>query len=126
MSAQEFRRGELVDVTIKGARVLEAGDQVLHIAYPTSSFNNDAEVYLRHDMDAVVVERVAPAGWPPRPGDLWRTADGDLLFCAENLDCSDQMFFDQRGNDLFASSVLRKCGPLTLIHREPERKDGES
>jgi hypothetical protein len=130
----EFKPGEIVDITIKGARVgHESTDGFLGV------FVNG--VPLTVDLvDAVTVERVAPAEWPPRPGDLWKDRDGFLHFAASYSpdydDAEDSRGIDAEGcrvvllsqhsdesctpgHDMHRpENVNQRSGPLTLVHRE--------
>lgn len=55
--------------------------------------------------------------WSPQPGDLWRDRDGDLWFAVGG----DEMVSPETAT-AEVSRVLRKYGPLTRVHSEP---DGE-
>lgn len=79
----EFTVGELVDITVKGARVTNT--------YPVSRLNNDRYQMLVADYSegearsiavnlnasAVSVTRAAPPNWPPLVGDIWADQDDD-------------------------------------------------
>lgn len=109
-----YQHGEIVDITIRGARVVRYDDDTVTIRY-----GRVPVVYGVQLGDDVTVERVAPAEWPPRPGDLWRDRDGALWFVAGT---------DRRGMRMYATSgdsadpdhVNRRYGPITLVHREPQ------
>ncbi|MGH3379525.1 MAG: hypothetical protein ACRDP6_32800 [Actinoallomurus sp.] len=118
-----LRPGELVDVTIKGVRV----DAVHPDGTPDIIADDSdglATVWVLPPQAAI--ERVAPAEWPPQPGDLWRDRDGDLWFGL--LDDNDEELltvlspgrtskhpaFIDSGND----TIQRDHGPLALVHRE--------
>src|SRR5690606_11250548 len=68
-----FKPGDIVDITIEGARVraIRGEDIVDHLSYEIQGFV--ASVALT---ESVTVERVALAEWPPRPGDVWLDAEG--------------------------------------------------
>jgi hypothetical protein len=115
----EFRPGEIVDITIKGARVQRCEDDSLEYEYRTELGSFEAVVAV--DSPGVTVERVAPAEWPPQPGDLWRDKIGETWFA-----------FRDKGVSLMVPSypvnasrggrnpdtVLEKLCPLTLVYRE--------
>lgn len=70
-----FTPGELLDVTIPGVRVIreetdEHGYRDLVVEYA-----DDARAYEillpAPGASRVTVERIAPAEWPPQPGDVW-------------------------------------------------------
>ncbi len=115
----EFKPGEIVDITIKGARVLavkitEEGFRFLGFTH--GDINSQSQVCLSNSQ--VTVERKAPAEWPPQIGDLWRGYGGRLWFTRS----------DGYGNPTFLSgnndpsrdvdSVNQDEGPLALVHRE--------
>lgn len=79
-----FHPGELVDITIRRARVVRVSGSLLTAAYETpvdqAELPLTVQVGVSMDADAVTVERVAPAEWPPRPGDLWRDSGGRRWF----------------------------------------------
>lgn len=87
--SQTFALGELVDITVRGVRVVNS--------YPETRLTEDGPatrsmLVVRHadhqgqsiavdvTNPSVTVERVAPADWPPQPGDAWhvwrRYSDG--------------------------------------------------
>lgn len=66
--------GDLVDVAIKGVRVV--GTNALTGA-PTIVDEHGNEYPMPPQ---AAITQVSPAGWPPQPGDLWRGHDGRLWF----------------------------------------------
>lgn len=79
----EFQVGEVVDITIKGARVVSHGNDVLTVDHQIlrEPWNgNWRRVHLCTLSDAVTVERVAPAYWPPQQGDVWSSVEPVLWF----------------------------------------------
>jgi hypothetical protein len=128
----EFRIGEHVTATVTG-RVTGVYGYGAHISVAYEPAGTDVEraerdgevVSFATESAAVTIERVAPAEWPPEPGDLWRDRLGTLWF-ARHMGGSQVSFvptdggFDERTPAL----VLETIGPLTFVHREP--KDGES
>lgn len=123
MSAPEVQVGEVVDITIKGARVAPAGGMPNTLFV---RFVDDAgtlrEVGLP-DSSHVTVERVGPPEWPPQVGDLWRGRDG-LYFAADihEIDETDQpkivMVWTYEDYRTTPDKLLQHEGPLTLVHRE--------
>lgn len=119
----DYRPGELVKVTIRGRvhALANATGYVLALDYDTSD-GIEHQMRIITDSPSVTVERVAPAEWPPRPGDLWRDRHGSVWFA----------FRDPRGWVLMQAgdptsdqkpqpeTVITKHGPLELMHREPE------
>lgn len=121
----EYKPGEIVDITIKGARVRNQHDgddglDVLTVIY--GQHNTVAHLSLD---DSVTVERIAPAEWPPRPGDLWRDNGGELWFAVEiggvALVPSYPVSSSRRG--VVPDKVKDSVGPLTLVHRENTLED---
>lgn len=135
-----FTPGEHVDITIRGARVSErhVQDKYLYLVEPG---DGGRDFYLRLPLpDGVTVERVAPAEWPPRPGDVWR-GNGSLFFAVAYMpnydDHADADGIDVEGMRVVLSrdfqdysehlgtshcrpeTILRNFGPLTLEYRRP-------
>src|SRR5690606_14221389 len=85
-----FKPGDIVDITIEGARVRAIrGEDIVDPSYETEGCV--ASVALTESVtvevaltESVTIERVAPAEWPPRPGDLWRDRDGLPWFAVEH------------------------------------------
>src|SRR5690606_6600575 len=112
-----FKPGDIVDITIEGARVraIRGEDIVDHLSYETEGFV--ASVALT---ESVTVERVAPAEWPPRPGDVWLDAEGRAWTALRG-----RMFPVTSTRGESADAALATYGPLTLVHREDARADQE-
>jgi len=91
-----FKPGDIVDITIEGARV-------------------------RAIRGEDTVERVAPAEWPPRPGDVWLDAGGRAWTALRG-----RMFPVTSTRGESADAALAIYGPLTLVHREDEQDGGAS
>lgn len=133
--------GEIIDITIKGARVVEVcrhgdgnGDDLRFTYEAKDGHASHSAVWA--DAPGVTVERVAPAEWPPQPADLWRDREGDLWFAARHWpDCDDRQ--DSRGANAYGwrvvlvplelgeqgspcrpEDVLQPSGPFTLVRRE--------
>jgi hypothetical protein len=137
-----YQPGEIVDITIKGARVKEVkgyGDGNGHClkfeyALPSGDMMPDA-VFI--DADAVTVERGAPAEWPPQPGDEWAGPKGERWFAMKYYGDYD-LPKDYEGcnsdgwrvvlmpmeigpygdSEMRPDDALRTRGPLTPVHRE--------
>lgn len=124
-----FQPGEVVDINISGARV-----QAFNAAYLTVILPQGSTLALECGSDGLVVTRVAPAQWPPRPGDLWRAGVdqwgdcGDLWFAARHHDTTDSDTYSvlmhpiHNGkygfSEMEPDRLLREYGPLALVHRE--------
>lgn len=124
----DFKPGELVDVTIKGVRIHEANTDgaVMIIAEDRNG------VAARYAMPPQAgVERVAPAEWPPRPGDKWRDRHGSAWFAFYGLEAREVFMIpaDPVRGPLATptpATVLGKLSPLTLVHREDDQNGGPS
>lgn len=83
--SETFKAGELVDLTIRGAKVVNSypihadgkTDVIVLAEYGQGDHRN---VSVNLSAASVTVERVAPAEWPPQPGDLWRDKHDELWF----------------------------------------------
>lgn len=82
-----YQPGEIVDVTIRGARV----DQYEVLSDLGTNENDEPREYLTVkcgeagdeitlvvNTRGITVERVAPAEWPPQPGDVWKAKPSDV------------------------------------------------
>lgn len=132
MSASAYQVGELVDITINGARVEDDGTDARCLAVVIPGDIGTIDIPLG---PAVTVTRVAPPEWPPQTGDVWASTD-DTEFMATLADvgrvvlrhAADGASWDHPEN------VLRAYGPMTLVRRrgwtptppavvEPERAE---
>lgn len=110
-----YRVGERVDVTIRGAVVVDVNDDAIVL-----SLGDDHALTGIAFASAVTVARVAPVEWPPQIGDLWRAQDGGLWFAQSEDGATVLASTGSLTRQQYPDSVLRKCGPMTLVHREPE------
>jgi hypothetical protein len=115
----EFKRGEFVDITIKGVRVgLPASD-----LDRLTILDEHGDAYPMPPQAAVT--RVAPAEWPPRTGDLWRDRENDVWFAVEDADgeitmvCQVEVCPSRTPDEL-----MRTLAPLAFVYREDE-PDGD-
>ena len=121
-----FHAGELVTITIKAATVLAVDtdqDGYRDLAVETADDRRLALVTVPLDHQAVTVERLAPADWPPQPGDLWRDKHGDLWFTYLGHDDGSAQIMMRTADGLRWSEgyegQVADNGPWTLVHREP-------
>ena len=117
MSAR-FEVGELVDITIRGARVSDRHVQDKHLWL---GVDGDA-FYLPVRMLAnatVTVSHAAPKEWPPQPGDVWVNAHGAVLF-ASGGEFQDQLWMRDATGNVFEqpATALEHMGPLKLDYRQ--------
>lgn len=108
--------GDIINVVIKGVRVI--GIHAL-TGTPTIVDDNGDEFPMPPQ---AAIERVAPAEWPPQPGDLWRRDDpGDVWFAVfDNYGRKLIMLpaNPTRGLTAYEPDEVLTRGPLTLVHRE--------
>ncbi|MFC5184401.1 hypothetical protein [Actinomadura harenae] len=114
----DFQDGEIVDVTLKGVR----------IARPTQI---DAIVIRDEHGDKyalppqAAITRVAPAGWPPLRGDLWRDRDGALWLADEEEGDAFPRLYSAIG--VYApGEALRQFSPWTLVRSEQATEGPQS
>lgn len=145
----DYQPGELVDITIRGARVLTprpGQPDSLNVAYAEPNPGVWAAVQFDHP-DKIEVTRVAPTEWPPQPGDLWRDRQGTTHFgISYSPDYDDKADSDGIGPDgtrtiLVASGgdescrlssqfyrpeyINQKYGRMTLVYREHRDQGGD-
>ena len=121
-----LRPGDIVDITIKGVQVdAEGPDGTVTII----AEHPDGGTAHWHMPPQAAIERIAPAEWPPRTGDLWRDRDGDVWLCVTwtaynethtGLACTRRVpgKVGMLGGSLSPQRVADQHGPLTLVHRE--------
>lgn len=109
MSAR-FAEGEIVDITIKGARVAATDEQLLQIDLAGGGYKHWLPL-----APSVTVTHRAPAEWPPQPGDVWQDADGAEWFTTAR---HDSVWMVTDGDSDSADNLLRDSGPLTLVRRK--------
>ncbi|GAA3223021.1 hypothetical protein [Actinocorallia longicatena] len=121
----DFQVGEVVDITIKGVRFLapaedEGGSVVIRAADGTEGWIMPPQAE---------IARVAPAEWPPQPGDLWRDRDGDTWHgvLVDDNDTVDEPYTvlgagrSSKNNAVEEpGQILEWHGPLALVHREQQ------
>ena len=114
-----FEPGEIVDITIKGARVEEPTDDQGNLEFTYSGDEGlvSFEGVVVPLADAVTVKRVAPPEWPPQIDDLWRDRLGILWFGTR--DGSNTVALSNSNGTAHVPEYLTEAyGPLTLVHRE--------
>ena len=116
-----FQPGEIVDITIKGARVKSFAPLAMSCTvdgYRVVVYRDSPEIAYE---PPVIIERVAPAGWPPQPGDLWRDKHDALWFIYQRPAINalgGRTANGARWTDDATAELLDACGPLTLVRRE--------
>lgn len=118
MSEQHFQPGEIVDISIKGVRISDTSH--IRVAIQDES----GEVWVLPPQAAIT--RIAPAEWPPRPGDLWRDKHGELWFIHKSAFAGqgDDVLMGRTANGLRwaedADVLLADNSPMTLVRREED------
>jgi hypothetical protein len=112
----DYKPGERVDVTIRGARVVEMHGHDLRVAV-----GDPGEAYLTIGADAlrdsaVTVERVTPAEWPPRLDDLWRDHGGVLWFRGRAINSGDPLMGNSLGEVVTPDQLLTMSPVLVFRH----------
>lgn len=124
----EFKSGEIVDVTIKGVRV---DDQHPDGTVTIIADHSDGGTATWQMPPQAAIGRVAPAEWPPQPGDLWKDEHGSFWFAFWGADACEVFMVPSdpaRGelNTPMPDRVLLMVGPLTLVHREDQAEVSET
>lgn len=132
MNTPELKKGDRARVTIDGIVTgfsigidLVSGSRVVHLDYAAG---RRSTVFVQDEQD-VTVERLAPAEWPPRPGDLWRDKHGDLWFFYSDPTDEDVICGRTAGGARWSvndfDDQLADNAPWTLVRRD-ESADGTS
>lgn len=114
IESSKYQVGERVDITIRGARVVEPSvgpDRWLGVAI------GNTEADLPVHLPDVTVARVAPKEWPPQLGDIWSEANGREWFATDFDGETVIMRAAGSGRGLDALDVLADFGPLALVRR---------
>lgn len=107
-----FQPGEIVDITIKGVRVVNE--------YPSGALKIAAENGDVFDMPPqAAITRANPVGWPPRKNDVWRDRFGELLIGAVYA-AEGPLLRSVDGSNYDEVYALGNLIPLSLIHREEQ------
>lgn len=132
---EQFIAGEYVDITARNVKVVNTFQDtplntttrtVLVFKLPGEDTERDRS-YTVPIYGDVTVERVAPAEWPPQPGDLWRDAGGELWFAYVihrehssyvEMRCEDTSKGLPPFGDDGVDGVNKRYGPMTLVRRE--------
>lgn len=110
-----FSPGELVNVTIRGARIIPGVNDRINLHLGASGTGRDIVVpfpYL-----GVSVERVAPAEWPPQPGDIFADRFDNEWVCTDSDGETILMSEIGGAQNVDALDVLADFGPMRLVRR---------
>lgn len=108
----DFQPGEIVDIVIKGGRIDAIEKNWVHVVMPTGT---TARVELT-DHEGVRITRVAPAEWPPQPGDIWGDGADERYFVRDN----NTLVPRGVGGNVQPNYLMQVLGPLSLVHREQQ------
>jgi hypothetical protein len=115
----EYQDGEYVRIVIDTARVQKEDAGWLECLLGAY------RCVVPLDGPGVTVERVAPAEWPPQPGDLWHDRTQTSWFAADvadigETDLPDIVLVSEDNHRLVPDEVNQRYGPMTLEHRKGE------
>lgn len=130
----DYKIGEIVSITIREARVTNSYPQTLRdrdmsvlnrSTVLVVDYLGGTERSLAVNVDApnVSVEKVAPAEWPPRIGDVWTDRNGRPWFAIDATDENNEGLLELHGISTYVygstspEHVNRQYGPMTLVQR---------
>lgn len=110
-----FTNGEIVRYVVEGPIVgQQPGVVVIGLG------QGEAIAVSRLDL----VQRVAPANWPPQLSDVWGNSSGARWWAIEahrsHPTRTEIALMDNVGNDHDPADALKDYGPLTLVWREQQ------
>lgn len=126
----ELKKGDRVRVIVEGTVQVAYADRradygTVTITYPTEH-EQAARLTVYENAEAVRIEHIAPAAWPPRPGDLWRDRDGELWFFHAHANDKKQIigrtadglrwYSADKSSDF--GGLIDTNSPWTLVRRE--------
>lgn len=118
-----YQHGEIVDITIRGARVDTCSHRGLFVTIPGA----DHSISLPTDTDGMPVDAIdvtvtQPADGPARPGDIWRNASGVRWFAYKELQFGDPVLRLTSGElrDYTLTGICEVFGAPVLEYRVPE------
>lgn len=109
-----LKPGELVDITIRGARV-----EAFNGGYTTFAPKAGAHITIETGSAGVDITRVAPREWPPQAGDVWVGESGDQFFARTGEDGDAEWLVPVSGGSIssYPEEILASFGPLRLAYR---------
>lgn len=122
-SVEKLSPDELVNITIKGARYIADHGDRMGFDVPDS----DMRIWL--PAISAIIERVAPAQWPPQSGDVWQDRNGGQWFAYETRDGGTPEIAmmisvaesDRTPRHSLPDKVLREKGPMKLLYSSVTR-----
>ncbi|WP_084963305.1 hypothetical protein [Thermoactinospora rubra] len=128
MTERTYEPGEIVDIHIEDARVVECkgGSLAFEYAVIRSEGGVNARSQVQHDADNVRITRLLPA-IAPKNGELWRDATGRHWLAAAVDDPTSTFHGQVRlfrpgcgAAGVAVSHVHQHDGPLTPVYRDGE------
>lgn len=119
----DYQPGEIVNIEIKGARVLRVGQDDLGSFFVEFAHGrNNTEATVDRDDPSVTITRTPPANWPPQVNDQWQSPLGFRLWAVLDQDTeTDQLYLmAPTGDSYLPDRALEKLGPLTLAYRDQQ------
>jgi hypothetical protein len=132
-----FQPGEVVDITITGARVVshdQPDDDPPTITFTVQNSTTPVTIPAP-SWNGIEVVPKAPAEWPPQPGDLWHDGADRLWFAFDATDydadekpkgvrlCGTSAYGD--GAEQVPDNVNKLYGPMTLVRRDDRPQEPE-
>lgn len=127
----DYQTGDIIRVTNDAVEVLRTqqdpalGLVVVAVKRMKDGSRREGSVFVdAPDTVVEIVERAAPAWWPPRQRDLWRDRTGELWFAVDVSDPDETplpeiKFVPSFDADQYNPDKIRKDrGPLSLVHRD--------
>lgn len=114
-----YQVGEIVDITIRGARIDAVTDDRLAIVYGTGRW------FARLAADDVTVIRVTPADGEPQAGDIWADRNSIEYYATQSSNISTVRLTPANGQSNDWPDVNRFAGPLRLVYRPAPPAEGE-
>lgn len=125
MTATDFQVDELLLLTMK-VRVARRVVPTQLVVVQELPGGDRRDHVIDVGVEGQTIERVAPANWPPRPGDKWKDRFGGSWFAMviENalylVPATPLPYNDARHEP---QEALDRVGPFTLVHRDDEHAD---
>jgi hypothetical protein len=109
-----YEVGELVNLEFRRLPVVSADGTHLVCQLP----NTGGQLVMPLDHAGLTVTRVAPKEWPPRPGDIWETADGRQWFARHDIGAGVRLACeDANSPSEMADWVMDHFGRMRLVYR---------
>lgn len=116
----DHQPGDMVDITVRRARVnATRNGPFTMLSYEVDGITSSVPL-----TENVTVERIVPAEWPPRAGDLWRDKHGELWFIHKTpyTGAAEHELMGRTTSGLRwtedVDDLLVVNAPLDLVHRE--------